>query len=299
MAKRKGPRNYGFYEKFSYYLPGVADMFILLALLLLGTLLGSLLTIPFVALLGHEASSQYATFISYPLMFIPPMIYASIKSRNASMVVKGLKLDSSHFSPLGGTVCAILVMLGTLALGMASDPLTNLLPQMPAWLEDALKGLTSSDNMLINFLLVSLFAPFFEEWLCRGIILRGLLGNHLKPIWAIVISAAFFAFIHLNPWQALPAFLLGCLFGYVYYKTGSLQLTMLMHFTNNTFALVLANIDAFKDADKLSDVIGGQLYWILVAASTLLVVLIVRAFRRIPLEKTEGNFDPVKPLFEE
>ena len=299
MAKRKGPRNYGFYEKFSYYLPGVADMFILLALLLLGALLGSLLTIPFVALLGHEASSQYATFISYPLMFIPPMIYASIKSRNASMVVKGLKLDSSHFSPLGGTVCAILVMLGTLALGMASDPLTNLLPQMPAWLEDALKGLTSSDNMLINFLLVSLFAPFFEEWLCRGIILRGLLGNHLKPIWAIVISAAFFAFIHLNPWQALPAFLLGCLFGYVYYKTGSLQLTMLMHFTNNTFALVLANIDAFKDADKLSDVIGGQLYWILVAASTLLVVLIVRAFRRIPLEKTEGNFDPVKPLFEE
>ncbi len=299
MAKRKGPRNYGFYEKFSYYLPGVADMFILLALLLLGTLLGSLLTIPFVALLGREASSQYATFISYPLMFIPPMIYASIKSRNASMVVKGLKLDSSHFSPLGGTVCAILVMLGTLALGMASDPLTNLLPQMPAWLEDALKGLTSSDNLLINFLLVSLFAPFFEEWLCRGIILRGLLGNHLKPIWAIVISAAFFAFIHLNPWQALPAFLLGCLFGYVYYKTGSLQLTMLMHFTNNTFALVLANIDAFKDADKLSDVIGGQLYWILVAASTLLVVLIVRAFRRIPLEKTEGNFDPVKPLFEE
>ena len=299
MAKRKGPRNYGFYEKFSYYLPGVADMFILLALLLLGALLGSLLTIPFVALLGHEASSQYATFISYPLMFIPPMIYASIKSRNASMVVKGLKLDSSHFSPLGGTVCAILVMLGTLALGMASDPLTNLLPQMPAWLEDALKGLTSSDNLLINFLLVSLFAPFFEEWLCRGIILRGLLGNHLKPIWAIVISAAFFAFIHLNPWQALPAFLLGCLFGYVYYKTGSLQLTMLMHFTNNTFALVLANIDAFKDADKLSDVIGGQLYWILVAASTLLVVLIVRAFRRIPLEKTEGNFDPVKPLFEE
>ncbi len=299
MAKRKGPRNYGFYEKFSYYLPGVADMFILLALLLLGTLLGSLLTIPFVALLGHEASSQYATFISYPLMFIPPMIYASIKSRNASMVVKGLKLDSSHFSPLGGTVCAILVMLGTLALGMASDPLTNLLPQMPAWLEDALKGLTSSDNILINFLLVSLFAPFFEERLCRGIILRGLLGNHLKPIWAIVISAAFFAFIHLNPWQALPAFLLGCLFGYVYYKTGSLQLTMLMHFTNNTFALVLANIDAFKDADKLSDVIGGQLYWILVAASTLLVVLIVRAFHRIPLEKTEGNFDPVKPLFEE
>lgn len=299
MEKRQGPRNYGFYEKFSWYVPGVADMFILLAWLLVGTLLGSLLTLPFLAILGRDAGSEYAMLISYPLMFIPPMIYASVKSRNNSMACRGLKLDSSHFSPLGGMVCAILVMLGTLALGMASDPLTNLLPQMPAWLEDTLKSLTTGDNMFLNFLLVSMFAPFFEEWLCRGMILRGLLGNRVKPVWAIVISAAFFAFIHLNPWQALPAFLLGCLFGYVYYKTGSLQLTMLMHFTNNTFALVMANIDAFKDADKLSDVIGGQLYWILVAASTLLVVLIVRAFRRIPQEHPEGNMDPVKPLFEE
>ena len=237
--------------------------------------------------------------ISYPLMFIPPMIYASVKSRNNSMTCRGLKLDSSHFSPLGGALCALLVMVGTLALGMATDPLANLLPDMPKWLEDTLKGLTSGDNLFMNFILVSMFAPFFEEWLCRGMVLRGLLGNKVKPVWAILISAAFFAFIHLNPWQALPAFLLGCLFGYVYYKTGSLQLTMLMHFTNNTFALVLANLDAFKDADSFSEVIGAQPYWIIVAASALLLVLIVRAFRRIPMEQPEGNMDPVKPLFEE
>ena len=28
-------------------------------------------------------------------------------------------------------------------------------------------------------------------------------------------------------------------------------------------------------------------------------LLIVRAFRRIPMEQSEGNMDPVKPLFEE
>lgn len=70
----------------------------------------------------------------------------------------------------------------------------------------------------------------------------------IKPVWAIFWSAVFFAFIHLNPWQAVPAFILGCLFGYVYYKTGSLKLTMLMHFTNNTFSLIFSNIDKFKDA---------------------------------------------------
>ena len=299
MEKRKGPRNYGFYEKFSWYVPSVADMFILLVWLLLGALLGNLLSLPFLAILGQEAGVQYATLISYPVMFIPPMIYASVKSRNNSLTRRGLKMDNTHFSPLGGALCALLVMLGTLALGMATDPLTNLLPDMPEWLEKTFENLTSDDNFFLSFLLVSLFAPFFEEWLCRGMILRGLLGNKMKPVWAIVISAAFFAFIHLNPWQAIPAFLLGCLFGYVYYKTGSLQLTMLMHFTNNTFALVMSNIDSLKDVDSLTEVLGSQLYWIIVAACALLTVLVVRAFRRIPTEQPESSLDPVKPLFEE
>ena len=299
MEKRKGPRNYGFYEKFSWYVPSVADMFILLVWLLLGALLGNLLSLPFLAILGQEAGVQYATLISYPVMFIPPMIYASVKSRNNSLTRRGLKMDNTHFSPLGGALCALLVMLGTLALGMATDPLTNLLPDMPEWLEKTFENLTSDDNFFLNFLLVSLFAPFFEEWLCRGMILRGLLGNKMKPVWAIVISAAFFAFIHLNPWQAIPAFLLGCLFGYVYYKTGSLQLTMLMHFTNNTFALVMSNIDSLKDVESLTEVLGRELYWIIVAACALLTVLVVRAFRRIPTEQPESSLDPVKPLFEE
>ena len=299
MEKRKGPRNYGFYEKFSYYVPGVAEMFILLALLLLGALLGSLLSLPFLAVLGREAGSQYAMLVSYPLMFIPAMIYASVKSRNNSMNRSGLLLDSNHFSPLGGAVCALLVMLATLAAAFCSDAILVLLPEMPDWIREALEGVTTGDNMILNFLLVSIFAPFFEEWLCRGMILRGLLGTKMKPVWAIVVSAAFFALIHLNPWQAIPAFLLGCLFGYVYYKTGSLKLTMLMHFTNNTFSLVMSNVDSLKDAESFLDVFPGMRYWILFAAAVLLLILIIRAFSRIPPESPEGNMDPVKPLFEE
>ncbi|MBP5337666.1 MAG: CPBP family intramembrane metalloprotease [Bacteroidales bacterium] len=299
MEKRIGPRNYGFFEKFSYYVPGVADMFILLALLLVGALLGSLVSLPFLAILGQETGAQYATFISYPVMFIPPMIYASIKSRNNSMNRSGLKLDSKHFSPTGGALCAVFVVLATLALAFCSDAILALMPDMPEWLENMLKGITSENNLILNFLLVSIFAPLFEEWLCRGMVLRGLLGTKMKPVWAIVVSALFFAVIHLNPWQAIPAFLLGCLFGYVYYKTGSLKLTMLMHFANNTFSLVMSNVDAFKDMDSMMDVLPGIRYWIIFFACILLLVLVLRVFHRIPLERPEGNMDPVKPLFEE
>ena len=299
MARRRKPRNYRFLEKFNWYVPGVADLFILLGVFLLGALLGNLATLPFIAIFGPEAGMEYGMLVSYPLMFIPPMLYASVKSRNNSFTHDGLKVDNRHFSPLGGALCALFVVLGTLALAFCVDPLIALLPEMPAALEELLKGLTQEGNLLLNFLTVSIFAPFFEEWLCRGMVLRGLLGNGVKPVWAIVISALFFAFIHLNPWQAVPAFLLGCLFGYVYYKTGSLKLTMLMHFTNNTFSLVMSNIDAFKDVESWLDILPGMQYWILFAACLLLLILVVRAFGRIPQEFEKGNLDPVKPLFEE
>ena len=299
MEERSKPRNYAFLQKFTWYVPGVADMFILLALLLAGALLGNLVALPLIAILGQESGMEYAMFISYPLMFIPPMLYASVKSRNNSYTRSGLKLDNAHFSPLGGAVCALLVVLGTLALGYCEEPLVALLPEMPDVLEEMLRSMTQGDNLLINFLMVSIFAPFFEEWLCRGMVLRGLLGTKMKPVWAIVVSALFFAFIHLNPWQAIPAFLLGSLFGYVYYKTGSLKLTMLMHFANNTFSLVMSNLDAFKDAESWMEVLPGMQYWLIFFACLLVLVLVIRAFSRIPLERPQGNLDPVPSLFEE
>jgi membrane protease YdiL (CAAX protease family) len=298
MARKRKPRNYQFLAKFTYFVPGVADMFILLAWLLAGALLGNLVTLPLALAFGQEAGMEYGMVVAYPLMFLPAMIYASVKSRGNSFTRSGLLLDSSHFSPLGGALCALFVILATLSAAFCSDAILSVMPEMPPFLEELLKSMTQG-NIWINFLSVSIFAPFFEEWLCRGMVLRGLLGNKVKPVWAIVISAVFFAFIHLNPWQAVPAFLLGCLFGYVYYKTGSLKLTMLMHFANNTFSLVMSNIDAFKDVESWVEVLPGMRYWIIFAAAILLLVLIIQAFRKIPLDRTEGNLDPVKPLFED
>jgi membrane protease YdiL (CAAX protease family) len=66
--------------------------------------------------------------------------------------------------------------------------------------------------------------------------------------------------IHLNPWQAIPAFILGLLFGLVYYKTGSLKLTMLMHCANNTLAAIFSRIPAFQDAESFIDVMNPWTY---------------------------------------
>ena len=295
MGRRRAG-NYRFLDNYNWYVPGVADMFILLLWLLAGGLLGNVASLIFMAALGQDAAQTYGMLVSYPLMFIPAMMYASSKSRSRRYERPGVKLDSSHFGRRGGILIAAMVAAATVAAAFCSDLFNSMLPPMPEWIEKLLKGLTTGP-FWVNLICVSIFAPLFEEWLCRGMVLRGLLHNRVRPLWAIVISALFFALIHMNPWQALPAFILGCLFGYVYYKTGSLKLTMLMHFTNNTLALICGHIDALQDMNYWTEVLPKGQYFVLFAAGLVLIALTVLELSRIASPK-EGSSDVLPSEFE-
>ena len=148
-----------------------------------------------------------------------------------------------------------------------------------------------------SFLVVAIFAPIFEEWLCRGMVLRGLLTK-MKPVWAIVVSALFFAVIHANPWQALNAFLIGLVMGYVYYKTGSLILTMIIHFVNNGTSVILSNIESLKDYEYWIDIMGKQTYTIVFLVSCVVLAACLWVFSRIKLENPWGNIDRIPPADE-
>lgn len=294
MARRG---NYKFLDKFSWYLPGLGGMLALLAFLLLGAAIGAILTLILGAVAGQEAIAEYGTLISYPVMFVPPMVWAAVKSSTAAMNTGGYKLDSNNFAPAGAALCVLFAAAGTIATGFWTEFISQFLPPMPSALEEVMANLTKG-NIWLNLLCVSIFAPVCEEWLCRGMLLRGFLARSMKPWLAILISALFFALIHFNPWQALPAFLLGCLFGYVYYKTGSLKLTMFMHCLNNTVAVAVSRVDGWEEMNSWKDVIPAQPYYILLAASVLLTILVVMAFGKIRLNRPVGNMDPVPSLFE-
>ena len=272
--------SYDLFSSYSYYAPGTGGMFMLLLMLLVGTLLGNIVILILQSTMSGNFANDYGMLISYPLMFIPAMIYASAKSRSNELFEENKPLDSNNFSSVyKGVATAIAVSAATIAAALLCDPISLVLPEMPAWLKETFDRMISGMPLWATLLSVSVFAPFFEEWLCRGMILRGLLGK-MKPAWAIVISALFFAFIHMNPWQALPAFLLGLLFGYVYYKTGSLKLTMLMHCVNNTFSVLIGQMDALKDADTFFDVLTHAEYAGLLAASASVLFSILFWFTK-------------------
>jgi len=285
FKRYQGRGSYELFSNYAHYLPGLGGMMMLFLLFILGSLLGSLLSGLFVLAMGSsEAVQSYSMLISYPVSFIPPMLYASVKSRMNEVFDTGYPLDSNNFGSKGGLVIALTVSLATLAAAFVTEPISSILPDMPAVLEEALKSLTNGP-LWASLISVSIFAPLFEEWLCRGLVLRGLLSK-MNPAGAICISAAFFAILHMNPWQAIPAFILGLLFGYVYYRTGSLKLTMLMHCVNNTFATIFSRIPAFEEAETFMDILCPWKYAVIFVLCVLILVSALIIIRAIPVKDT-------------
>ena len=275
FKRHSGRGSYDLFSNHSHCVPGYGGM---MGMFLLGALLGNIL-VGALTFVSAEFATIYGTVISYPVMFIPPWLYVSAKSRRNEFFETGYALDSSHFGSLGGFSMAVIVSIATMAMAFLADSLNVLMPEAPEWFEKAMEQIMNAP-VWITLISVSVFAPLFEEWLCRGMVLRGLLQK-THPVSAIIVSAAFFAVLHMNPWQAIPAFVLGLLFGYVYYKTGSLKLTMLMHCANNTMAVIISNIPSLAEAETMKDVMSSWAYICVYIASIIIIAASLVVFKGI------------------
>ena len=301
--------NYDLYAGHAWYVPGIKGMFGFIGWFLLGALLGVIVELIMGLFMSQEAILNYGQIVVYPIQFLPAMVYAANQSRRNMMFDPGYALDNKHFEPYGLAVLIVVTILMTFSTMFVFDlpnywnvQLTNkssILAQFYEYFSDSLKQMLDGP-LWSSFLVVAVFAPIFEEWMCRGMVLRGLLTK-MKPVWAIVISALFFAVIHLNPWQALNAFLIGLVMGYVYYKTGSLLLTMLIHFVNNGTSVIFSHIDSMKDyvdAAAWVEVMDKSTYALIYVVSFVILAACLYAFSRIKLENPWGNIDRIPPADE-
>lgn len=295
FRKHTGRASYDLFSNYSYYVPGYGGMMMLFFMFLIGAILGSLL-VACLGLVSMEFASIYGTVISYPVMFIPPLLYASANSRRNEFFDTGYALDSCNFGKLGGFRMTLIAITATLAAAFVCDGMGKILPPTPEWFENAMEKIMDAP-VWITLISVSLFAPLFEEWLCRGLVLRGLLQK-TSPVSAILVSSAFFAVLHMNPWQALGAFVLGALFGYVYYKTGSLKLTMLMHCVNNTMAVVLTKIPSFEEVESFTQIMSPWAYVCVLVASVAFLAATCVVLHNIPFSKegARSNCDEIPPM---
>ena len=303
---RKVEKNYDLLSTCSWYTPDVGGLFAVLGWFLVGMILGSLVVMPF--MFADSIPMYYLLIILYPLQFVAVFIFVRIKSSRNMAFDTGYALDSNHFGKWGGVLLAIAVVIGVLAAGMILEAVNQHLPDTKGSIMEMMEEMMEGP-LWANLLTMCIMAPILEEWMCRGVILRGLLNYEHKfpasegerqrgmsPALAIVISALFFAAIHGNVWQGVTAFAIGCLFGYVYYKTGSLKLTILMHCANNTFAVLTGKFapESMKDAKSIIEIIPAWEYAVIFAVSVLIILFLLNYLRSIPLQDPQGNCDVIE-----
>ncbi len=301
LMKGRKVNNYDLYATHAWYVPGVKGMFAMLGWFVVGSLLGSVLQVICMAFIPTEVILKYGMVVLYPLQFLPAMVYVAHVSQRNSLFEVGYKLNSKNFGPYKGWMLALITVVLSYATMVAADlpnywnyKLTTSTPLMKEIYDQfvAIMEQMTGGPFWSSFLVTAIFAPVFEEWMCRGVVLRGLLTK-MKPGWAIVVSALFFAVIHLNPWQALNAFIIGMVMGYVYYKTGSLLLTMLIHFVNNGTAVVASQFATGEEANFWLEMMPMGTYIVVYVVGLALFGICLWAFSRIPLQQQRGNVDEI------
>lgn len=290
---KKRPLSFNLFSKYAFFVPGYSQVFIIALLFLVGVVLSSGLILLMSLLISTDFAVTYGQLAAYPMMFIPCMAYAASVSARNWMFDKGWELNSSNFGNIKGWQMTLIITMATFAMIFVVDIISEILPPMSPEMQEQLKILLNGP-LWSTLVTVVLYAAVFEEWLCRGIILRGLL-NKTHPALAILISAVFFGVIHMNLWQAIPATIIGIIFGYVYYKTGSLALTMLMHGLNNLCSVLISYFNMVpEEANSFLDILSPTAYIIIYIAAIIVLACTFIILKGIPL-KGKSNCDEVLP----
>ena len=98
---------------------------------------------------------------------------------------------------------------------------------------------TSVWNFLLEVLLVAILPGICEEFMHRGILLRGL-SKEKGVMYALVVSSILFGLMHLNIVQVFYASILGFLIGFVSVIGKSIYPAIIIHFMNNFLNVYLS-----------------------------------------------------------
>ena len=282
------------FRNLKYFLPSFNQSLLIVLLLIIagGIGMGVLLAVCYGA--AGIAMADINPLVMYLCQFVPPFIYILYKGsdtvkENGRLIEKGLfdrivkpvPFNTYTFGNTSSPVVFLVVFVATHALMVALEPINSIV-HMPDSVKQIYANMLS--NMVWTSLSVAIAAPLAEEFLLRGTILRGML-YHSTPLKAILWSAFYFALIHMNLYQALGAFLMGLFIGWIYYKTGTLWLAVLIHFVNNGSSVMFTVLNPEMDVettlmDIITDSWGIEAYIAIFTLSVALFVAIVYYFHK-------------------
>jgi membrane protease YdiL (CAAX protease family) len=97
---------------------------------------------------------------------------------------------------------------------------------------------SSVGRFLVGVVVVALVPAISEELVFRGVIQKNLV-RWFSPHVGVWLGAAIFSAIHFQFFGFVPRFVLGLVLGYLYLWSGNILVSMVAHFTQNAFQLVI------------------------------------------------------------
>ncbi len=242
-------------------LPGIYDAFLLILLtalfsLALGLVIGLLVAV-------FPIIQPWTIFLSYTLTF--GVVYFV-----ARFFWQTNKIDTKRVSWKVYVIVSPIII----ALSILTEGLVGLIP-MPQKIQEFFASMVQLN--IYGYLTIGLAAPILEELIFRGIILKAFLKKY-EPLKAIMWSAIIFGIAHMNPWQFIPAWLIGIFIGWIYWKTQSIWPGIIIHFINNSFSFALGywardiNVSFYDLTGSLINYIILLLVCVIVS-STLIMML--------------------------
>ena len=144
---------------------------------------------------------------------------------------KYVKFNLKSFGEVSGKTIGLsipLIVAGMLFINLCSEFIG-----LPDLMQDTFRAMSRNVFGIIS---ITIMAPLVEELLFRGAIQGYMLRKEMKPLHAILIASAIFGIVHMNPIQIPFAFAIGLIFGWLYYRTGSVVPGIIGHFINNSIA---------------------------------------------------------------
>lgn len=149
-----------------------------------------------------------------------------------------------------------------------------------ARLTEVFLNVATIGGLLINILMIGVLPAMGEEFLFRGIIQR-LFHEWFKNIHlAVFFSAFLFSFIHFQFFGFIPRLALGMVLGYTFYWTGSIWTPILIHFINNSLAVLIYYFTRMEGFGKYYETIGTpeNLLWINVLSVVLFIFFLWKIY---------------------
>ncbi len=186
------------------------------------------------------------------------------------LVGKYVPLDRKTWSYCSSSKVLIASVVFILALGLWTNYLSEL-ADLPNSMQETFEMMMRHP---LGIIAIVIMAPIVEELLFRGAIEGYLLRKWKHPAGAIVFSSLVFGLVHGNWVQAPFAFVIGLALGWMYYRTGSLLPGILMHFVNNSTAVLGFLITDNPEATMVSEYGPQGAVWMAVAGAAVTVLCV-------------------------